>query len=225
VISTTTKVGTTMTKQLGSAGLVALAALLLSACGAPPEPGPARGAQLFDTCVPCHGVTGGGNASLGAPSIAGMQEWYAEAQIKKFQDGRRGSHPDDAGGLRMRPMARTLMLDGDISSVLQHLAAMPNQKGPATVTGDAAAGKAKYMVCTACHGADGAGNEAMKAPSLIDKDDWYLVSQIAKFKDGVRGRAPGDVTGAQMAPMAATLTDEQAINDVVAYIQTLSKQQ
>ena len=89
--------------------------------------------------------------------------------------------------------------------------------------GDAAAGAARYAVCLACHGADGAGNEALKAPPIAGADPWYLYTQLAKFKSGVRGTAVGDVTGAQMRPMAMTLTDEKAMRDVIAHIQTLGK--
>ena len=49
------------------------------------------------------------------------------------------------------------------------------------------------------------------------------MSQIKKFKSGVRGAHPKDVTGAQMRPMAMTLADEQAMKNVVAHIATLAK--
>ena len=51
--------------------------------------------------------------------------------------------------------------------------------------------------------------------------DWYLAHQIKKFKSGQRGANSEDVTGVQMAGMANALPDENAINNVVAYIQTL----
>ncbi len=208
-----------MTKLLGLSTMTAL--LLLSACGGPIEPGPKRGAALFDTCVPCHGVTGAGNQTLGAPAIAGMPEWYVESQLTKFATGVRGSHPDDAGGLRMAPMARTLKHEGDISSVAGHVASLPATARPATLHGDPAAGKASYGVCMACHGPDGAGNKALGAPPLAGSDDWYLARQIQNFKGRIRGADPRDSTGAQMAPMAATLATEEAVQNVLAYIASL----
>ena len=53
-------------------------------------------------------------------------------------------------------------------------------------------------------------------------DDWYLRSQLGKFRSGVRGANPKDVTGLQMRPMAMTLKDDKAVSDVVAHIATLS---
>ncbi len=51
--------------------------------------------------------------------------------------------------------------------------------------------------------------------------DWYLVTQLKNFKQGIRGAHPGDMYGPQMMSMAAILRDDQAINDLVAYINTL----
>ena len=85
----------------------------------------------------------------------------------------------------------------------------------------AAAGKAAYMICSTCHGAEAEGNKAMNAPSLAGQEDWYLKRQINNFKDGVRGTHADDTYGMQMRPMAMTLTDEAKVDEVVAYIASL----
>ena len=87
---------------------------------------------------------------------------------------------------------------------------------------DLVAGKALYQTCSACHGADGQGNQALNSPKLSGQQDWYLKRQLHYFKSGIRGTADNDVFGKQMAPMAAILADDKAMNDVVAYITTLS---
>jgi cytochrome c oxidase subunit II len=87
--------------------------------------------------------------------------------------------------------------------------------------GDAVAGKALYAVCAACHGAGGEGNRAMNAPKLSGQGAWYLARQLRQFKQGARGTAEKDVYGKMMAPMAATLPDDKAIADVVAYVASL----
>ena len=87
--------------------------------------------------------------------------------------------------------------------------------------GNAAAGKALYQVCAACHGTEGEGNPALHAPKLSGQEDWYLKRQLTYFKEGIRGSNPDDVFGQQMAPMAGTLADEAAMNNIAAYIQTL----
>ena len=87
--------------------------------------------------------------------------------------------------------------------------------------GDVAAGKAAYAVCAACHGANAEGNLAMNAPKLSGQSPSYLERQLRLFKQGARGTHEKDAFGKTMAPMAATLADDAAVANVVAYIGTL----
>ena len=206
--------------------LVALSfAVALAGCGGMNRPGMARGAELYDTCVPCHGKGGAGNQALAAPAIAGLPRWYVEAQLGKFRSGMRGAHPADEEGHRMRPMARSLNLEGDVASVAEYVASLPAVPAPATLQGgNAAAGAERYTtVCVVCHGADGTGMEAMGSPTLVHQADWYMLRQLEKFKSGMRGADTSDVQGQQMATMSATLENHQAMLDVIAYILTLRK--
>jgi cytochrome c oxidase subunit 2 len=91
----------------------------------------------------------------------------------------------------------------------------------ARVAGDPAAGQALYAVCTACHGAAGEGNQVLNAPKLAGQEAWYLRRQIQNFRHGLRGGSAGDATGQQMSAMAATLADDAAVDNVLAYIGTL----
>ena len=200
-------------------------ALLSSGCLKPAgATQPHSGKVLYDSCVHCHGSTGQGMANVAAPSIAGLPQWYVEAQLKKFRVGHRAYHPDDAPGLRMRPMSRQLDNDLEIKNVAAYVAGLPRVNPPQTLTGgDAQVGQALYGTCLACHGPDGKGNEALKAPPLTGQNDWYLLAQLQKFKAGHRGTAPGDDSGASMRPMSLNLVDEQAMKNVLAYVATLSK--
>jgi len=90
--------------------------------------------------------------------------------------------------------------------------------------GDATAGASFYAVCIACHGAQGEGNPALHAPKLAGQTDWYLIRQLKNFKSGARGTDEHDINGRLMAPMAATLPDDDAMANVVAYIKTLPDQ-
>jgi len=192
-------------------------------CASKP-PGLAHGKEVFDTCVPCHGANGGGDLALRAPVIAGLPQWYVAAQLTKFKGGIRGAHPDDEEGARMRPMARTLWKKGDVESVAEYVASLPAVHPASTLQGDVAAGSARYTsICIACHGPDGKGNQALNAPTLRSQADWYMLAQLEKFKSGMRGAHPSDMSGSQMRAMAMTLPDSQAMKDVVAYIRTLSK--
>ena len=68
------------------------------------------GAQLYATCLACHGAAGEGNEALGAPRLAGQSDWYLLRQLQNFKKGVRGSDPTDTYGAQMRPMA-TLLSD------------------------------------------------------------------------------------------------------------------
>jgi len=185
-----------------------------------------RGADLYRLCTVCHGENGAGNEALGAPAIGGMPQWYLEAQLQQFRDGRRGTHFDDIMGMRMRPMALTLLREGDVEAVSAYVAALPAvDPAPSVTGGDVANGKVIYTtLCTACHGPGGAGNEQMMgAAPFQHSSDWYLVRQVEKFRAGIRGARPGDQGGALMRPMMLQLTDEQTIKNVIAYIMTLGK--
>jgi len=87
--------------------------------------------------------------------------------------------------------------------------------------GNATIGAAQYAVCAACHGAQGEGLAALNAPKIAGQGAWYLRTQLNNYKSGARGAHPEDTFGKQMAPMAATLVDDAAINNVIAHIQTL----
>ncbi|MGY8814799.1 MAG: c-type cytochrome [Gammaproteobacteria bacterium] len=85
-----------------------------------------------------------------------------------------------------------------------------------------ARGQALFAVCASCHGQQGEGNVTLNAPKIAGMSAWYIEDQINKYKNGMRGTHENDLYGKQMAPMAATLTSEDAIKDVAAYIASLS---
>jgi cytochrome c553 len=193
----------------------------LAACNSTPPPvGMERGAELFETCVPCHGPSGIGNPEIAAPSIAGLPQWYVAEQLSSFQAGYRGKHADDIPGLRMRPMALTLNREGDVESVAQYVSSLEPAFPASTLHGNAGRGAASYVVCATCHGTDGLGNQDLHSPPIVQLDDWYLLSQLRNFKSGARGAAQGDVWGGTMRANSLVL-DDQAMQDVIAYVQTL----
>ena len=206
-------------------GLIAitLLAAVLGGCGGSRNTGLARGQDLYKTCIPCHGTHGAGSLELRAPAIAGLPEWYIKTQLAKFKGDIRGAHPDDDEGHRMRPMARTLYQPGDLEAVAAYVAKLPQVPAHAVLQGgDPALGQVSYTsVCVACHGPDGRGIQAMNAPPLTGQADWYLLAQLKKFKTGMRGAHPEDISGSQMRAMSSTLQDTTAMRNVVAYIKTL----
>ena len=180
----------------------------------------AKGKAAYAVCLACHGADGMGNKALNSPSIAGLSSWYLERQLKNYKAGIRGADPQDKYGMQMRPMALTLPTDQAVADMAAYVASMPRKQVSSTVKGDPVAGKKSYMLCQSCHGPTGGGNAALNSPMLSGQHDWYLVRQIKNFKAGVRGTKSGDVYGAQMRPMAMTLSNEETINNVAAYIAT-----
>ncbi|MBX2824396.1 MAG: c-type cytochrome [Gammaproteobacteria bacterium] len=100
-------------------------------------------------------------------------------------------------------------------------AALLSASSLAIAAGDAGKGKALYAGCSGCHGADAMGNAALNAPRLAGQLEGYLVVQLNNFKAGIRGTADGDLGGAMMRPMASMLADDQAVQDVAAYLASL----
>ena len=74
--------------------------------------------------------------------------------------------------------------------------------------GDAAAGKQKAVVCSACHGIDGNSINPLW-PNLAGQHAAYLVKQMKAFRSGER-KDP------VMAPMAMPLSDAD-IDDLAAF--------
>ena len=179
------------------------------------------GSAQFIVCAACHGQQGEGMAALNAPKIAGQSAWYLKRQLQNYKSGARGAHADDVFGRQMAPMAATLVSDAAIDNVIAHIQTLPDNPAPSTIEGDVSKGEKLYRVCSYCHGADGQGVRAMNAPRAAGMSDWYLARQLENFREGIRGSHSSDYYGFQMGLMASVARDEQAINDLVAYINTL----
>lgn len=182
-----------------------------------------KGKVYFQVCVACHGPEGLGNKELNAPAVAGLDVSYVEKQLHNFKHGIRGGDPRDITGLQMRPMSMTLVDEQAIKDVAAYVAGLKPEVPADTLTGgDATKGQAAYAVCMACHGPDAGGNPTLNAPSLKYQSDWYMLAQLKKFKEGIRGTNPQDIGGMQMRPMSMTLVDEQAMLNVIAYIRSIA---
>jgi cytochrome c553 len=201
--------------------LLVAGGLNLSGCRMGTTDAATRGQEVFETCTPCHNADGSGNPSVGAPNIAGMKQWYVERELDKFRAGVRGMHFNDVEGMRMRPMALSLTSEDDVKAVAHYVETLPAVPHPSSLPGDPKAGATLYATCAACHGDNGAGNQDLGAPRIAGIDDWYLATELRKFKSGIRGTNPKDREGRLMRPMARTLADDDAVRNVVAYVETL----
>lgn len=93
-----------MSRQMMSeAETTAVAAYVASL---PPVKNPARvadgdvatGQAAFALCAACHGPKGEGNEAVKAPPLAGQDDWYVAAQLRKFKAGIRGTVAGDPTG-------------------------------------------------------------------------------------------------------------------------------
>jgi cytochrome c oxidase subunit 2 len=180
----------------------------------------AAGQPLYAVCGACHGAQAEGNPALNAPKLSGQGDWYLKRQLTYFKNGARGTHDKDVFGKMMAPMVATLADDAAIDNVVAYIKTLPDNPAPHSMNKHTAHGQQLYATCEACHGADGRGIQATNAPRLAGMSDWYLVTQLKNFKQGIRGAHPKDMYGPQMASMAAMLADDQATRDLVAYINT-----
>jgi cytochrome c oxidase subunit 2 len=181
----------------------------------------AAGKGMYGVCAACHGVNGEGLAAMNSPRLVGQEDWYLTRQIENFKSGVRGTHADDLYGQQMAPMAAVLSDAAAIANVVAYIQGLDAPPQTPSVEGDAATGKTQYAVCAACHGSNAEGMKALNSPRLVGQNDWYVVRQVQNFKTGVRGSHADDIYGQQMVPMAAILTDDQAIRNVAAYINSL----
>ena len=200
------------------------------------------GEAAYAACSSCHGANAEGNKAMHAPRLAGMDNEYMKRQLRHFKRGVRGAHEDDAWGRTMAPMAMMLADAAAINNVVSYIDTLSGQpqfndgaslglsaaveRYEPSASGDPTKSKALYeSTCAQCHGDLGQGVWTVNAPALTGLEDWYLASQIKNFRDGIRGRHADDLYGLQMGLVSNTMTDDQSIEDMVAYIATLENTQ
>ena len=200
------------------------------------------GEAAYAVCSSCHGANAEGNKAMHAPGLAGMESEYMKRQLRHFKRGVRGAHEDDTCGRTMAPMAMMLADASAINNVVSYIGTLSGQAefdGAAdyslstaaerfelSSSGDPKKAAALYgSTCAECHGEAGEGIWTVNAPALAGLEDWYLASQIKNFRNGIRGRHADDLYGLQMGLVSNTMTDDQAIYDMAAYIATLGQPQ
>jgi cytochrome c553 len=78
----------------------------------------------------------------------------------------------------------------------------------ASQAGDVKAGRAKALMCQACHGTDGL-SKVPDAPNLAGQTEQYLIMQLQAFKSGAR-------KSDAMSLVVPPLSDEE-LEDLAAY--------
>ena len=175
-------------------------------------------------CASCHGATGEGNMSLGAPNLTLFSSAYLERQLRGFREGWRDTTD---------PFTRTMSaavgaLDaGVVAEALLAIDRLPDSREISVaklLAGDTDRGADLYTAyCGACHGTNAGGNDALGAPSLLGLDAHYLARQYRHFSDGRRGFHANDRYGKQMNRLSRSLKDASLIDDISAYVAQLSQ--
>jgi len=116
------------------------------------------GGRLFaNNCAMCHGSDGRG--AKGFPNLADNDWLWGDSYdtvLTSINKGRVGAMP---------PMGAALGEDG-VREVVAYVQQLSGQKADAEM---AAAGQVRFqMICMACHGMDGTGNQALGAPDLTN---------------------------------------------------------
>jgi cytochrome c oxidase cbb3-type subunit 3 len=168
----------------------------------------AMGERLFLTyCAQCHGSDARGNK--GFPNLADHDWLYGgdpETIKLSILNGRHGQMP---------PMGAAVGSEKDIESVTHYVLSL---SGSAHDSIKATAGREKFAVCAACHGADGKGTAAMGAPTLTDKT-WLYGGSVATIMETIRlGRN-------NVMPAFSDFLGEAKVHLLAAYVWSLSNKQ
>lgn len=119
----------------------------------------AIGERLFaNNCSTCHGSDARGG--LGFPNLTdGDWLWGGTPDdiVATITNGREGNMPPMAAAVGSAEEVR------NVANYVLSLSGSPHDNIAAQL------GKAKFVACAACHGADGKGNTALGAPNLTDK--------------------------------------------------------
>ena len=90
-----------------------------------------RGEDYYvNICSACHAGNALGNDALGAPALAGVNDWYLKSSYQSYLDGSRGTHPDDFYGAQMARLAPALAKGDDIDDVIAFIATLPPRRSP-----------------------------------------------------------------------------------------------
>jgi len=177
----------------------------------------------FATCSTCHGPDGDGNRELQAPRLVGQDATYLNFQVTAFRQGWRGSVPEDVAGQQMRAIVATYPPEV-FERAIEWIAAQSTDRRPLRLIGDRARGEILYrQSCAVCHGERGEGYDTYHMARLSHQHGWYLAAQLRAYRNGWRGINEADEEGRSMRFYAELLPDDQAVDDVAAWLVRASR--
>ena len=184
---------------------------------------PMKGKEYSKSCVGCHGKNFTGLISERSPSLPQLSNWYMQGQLQKYKQNILGYKVEDSDGYSMS----TLMKDysnQQIADMVSYIKTFQPRKQLNMLHGDLENGKIEYQLnCMACHQENGKGNKQLHAPNLVGLSDVYIVNQLIKYRDGIRGNGNGDKHGKVMQLFAKNLKNETVMKNIASYIISLQE--
>ncbi len=166
----------------------------------------ATGQRLFaNSCAMCHGSDARG--ARGFPNLTDSDWLYGDGFDTVM-------HSISNGRVGIMPVMVAALDDAAINELVVYVQSMSGQKADA---GMAAAGKKNFdMLCVACHGLDGSGNQALGAARLND-DIWLYGGEPATIKKTITEGRNGNM------PAHKDLLSDDRRKLIAAYVLSLSK--
>jgi len=166
----------------------------------------ATGQRLFaNSCAMCHGSDGRG--ARGFPNLADNDWLYGDnfdTVMQSIANGRVGAMPVMVAGLDNKA----------IGELVVYVQSMSGQKADDIM---AANGKKNFdMLCVACHGPDGGGNQALGSPRLNDQI-WLYGGEPETIRKTITEGRNGNM------PAHQDLLSEDRRRLIAAYVLSLSK--
>ena len=172
----------------------------------------AVGQRLFlNSCAQCHGSDAGG--AKGFPNLRDKDWLYGgdpaaiEASIANGRNGVMPALGDAIGG------------EQGVNEMAEYVRSLAGLKHN---TAMAAVAKPKFVICGACHGVDGKGNQQLGAPNLTD-DIWLYGSSVETIAATIKeGRGSNQLTPGQSAmPAQKDHLGAAKIRLLAAYVYSL----
>ena len=140
----------------------------------------AKGEQLSQTCLGCHGAPGLRNPGpvYSIPMVGGQHPEYIVSALKAYRSKER-SHGT------MQAQASNLS-DQDMADIGAFFGAMEGNSRPSYVNAqEAKQGQEKSAICASCHGATGDG-ENTSYPKLAGQYESYITQALKDYRSGDR---------------------------------------
>ena len=169
-----------------------------------------EGARLYAPCVVCHQPNAWGSPDGSIPNLAGQQKRYLQTQLALFASGARvdtamqlvTAHPKSGN-------------QQDFAAMASYLSALDWNPAPIQGSGEhLRVGQEIYThICSACHGADGRGQQENHVPRIAGQQYPYLRRQVDEAARWHRDLAPPEMTSALRG---MRVSEKDALTDYIS---------